>query len=76
MERKKKTRTQLAQKAAEKPDSTRQKTQQSRLGGCFCVTKASCLVCHQSSTRQRIAGTSQSSCGKQVCYGLLISEFV
>ncbi|KAH7821590.1 uncharacterized protein MONOS_11332 [Monocercomonoides exilis] len=65
MERKKKTRTQLAVTEAEKPGSTRQKTQQSLLGCCFFVKKASCLVCHQSNTRQRIAGTSQSSCEKQ-----------
>ncbi|KAH7826129.1 uncharacterized protein MONOS_5521 [Monocercomonoides exilis] len=76
MERKKKTRTQLAVTEAEKPGSTRQKTQQSLLGCCFFVKKASCLVCHQSNTRQRIAGTSQSSCVERICYGLFISEFV
>ncbi|KAH7832560.1 uncharacterized protein MONOS_8354 [Monocercomonoides exilis] len=64
MERKKTTRTQLAQKAAEKTGSTRQKTQQPHLGGCFCVTKTSCLICHQSITRQSNAGTPLSSCGK------------
>ncbi|KAH7831549.1 uncharacterized protein MONOS_9188 [Monocercomonoides exilis] len=48
MERKKKTRTQLAQKAAEKPDSTFQKTQQSQAA-----------LCRSTQTHLRIAAVNE-----------------
>ncbi|KAH7828998.1 uncharacterized protein MONOS_5210 [Monocercomonoides exilis] len=68
MERKRKTRTQLAQTVAEKSTAEpAQKTQQSQFGCCFCVTKTSCLVCHQSSTRQSNTDTPQSSCSEWAC---------